>query len=215
MPTKERQADVAGRTAGRVLRTVADELREARLAAGVTQKLVATRGGMSRAELSRIERSAAPWLTIDHLCRLSAALGLDPSVRLYPVASPLRDRAHLQLLDRLRVRLHASLRWQTEVPLPLSGDRRAWDAMIQGARWRVAVEAETRLRDVQALMRRVALKRRDGAVDTVVLLVADTRSNRAALRAAGPLPDFPADPASLLAALVKGRQPAASGVIRL
>jgi hypothetical protein len=64
----------------------------------------------------------------------------------------------------------------------LPGDRRAWDAVITdrgGApAWRVGVEAETRPRDLQALERRLAIKARDGNVDAVVLLLANTRHNR-------------------------------------
>ena len=44
------------------------------------------------------------------------------------------------------------------------------------------VEAETRLDDLQALERRVRLKQRDLGVRRVILLVADTRHNRAVLR---------------------------------
>ncbi len=46
---------------------------------------------------------------------------------------------------------------------------------------RAGCEAETRLADVQALERRLALKARDGDVDVVVLIVADTAHNRAVL----------------------------------
>ena len=51
---------------------------------------------------------------------------------------------------------------------------------------RVAVEAETRVTDFQALARRIALKQRDDSVERVILLVAATRGNRGAVRAAEP-----------------------------
>lgn len=57
-------------------------------------------------------------------------------------------------------------------------DRRAWDAVIEGRGWRLGVEAETRLADVQSLQRRIALKERDGDVTAVILLVNDTAHNR-------------------------------------
>jgi hypothetical protein len=80
--------------------------------------------------------------------------------------------------------MHAQLRWKSEVPIPITGDQRAWDAVVSGSgQGRVAIEAETRLRDIQALQRRVALKRRDDpSIDSVVLLVAGTRGNRFVLR---------------------------------
>jgi len=39
-----------------------------------------------------------------------------------------------------------------------------------------------RLRNAQALQRRIGLKRRDDPVDSMVLLLADTHTNRRALR---------------------------------
>jgi hypothetical protein len=111
-----------------------------------------------------------------------AAVGLELSARAYPSGGPLRDAAHAALLDRLRLGLHRSLGWATEVPLPLVGDLRAWDALIRGRTSRCGVEAETHPTDLQALERRLALKQRDGAVDMVLLLLLDSRHNRSLLR---------------------------------
>ena len=72
-----------------------------------------------------------------------------------------------------------TLRWRTEVPLLIPGDLRAWDATIVGPGFGVGVEAETRLRDLQAAARRTNLKQRDGELDHVILLVADTRAQPA------------------------------------
>ena len=58
-------------------------------------------------------------------------------------------------------------------------------ALIRCDQERAGVEAETRPTDGQDLQRRLALKRRDGGVDEVILLLSDTRSNRLFLRAAG------------------------------
>jgi hypothetical protein len=73
----------------------------------------------------------------------------------------------------------------------------------------VAIEAETRLHDVQALLRRVASKRRDGAAGRLVLVVADTRTNREVVRAARPefVATFPADTRSIWPAVVAGFPP--------
>src|SRR4029453_8828733 len=122
--------------------------------------------------------------------------GLGLSNKAYPTGDPIRDRAQLALLERLRGRLHPSLRWRTEVPLPREGDLRAWDAEIRGpppARWRMRVEAETRITDGQALERKLGLKVRDDPGGHLILLVADTRANRRALcHARRRTPDAPA-----------------------
>ena len=70
--------------------------------------------------------------------------------------------------------------------------------------------------DLQALERRLALKRRDGDVDHVVLLVADTRRNRRALAGtpAG-LAGLPIRTRDILAPLRDGRDPGASGIVIL
>jgi hypothetical protein len=107
-----------------------------------------------------------------------AVVGLDLSVRAYPGGPPLRDDAHRQLLIRFRALLPPGTAWRTEVPLPLPGDQRAWDALMTLWGRRVGVEAEMRPTDVQALERKLTLKLRDGGVDRLVLVLADTRSNR-------------------------------------
>ncbi len=116
---------------------------------------------------------------------MAAIVGLDLSVRAFPGGQPLRDQGHRQLLSRIRVVLPQGAPWQTEVPLPQRGDKRAWDAMTRLWTLRVGIEAELRPSDLQALERKVALKRRDGGVERVFLVLADTRHNRALLRLVG------------------------------
>ena len=81
----------------------------------------------------------------------------------------------------------------------------------------IGVEAEARIRDVQAVDRRCALKRRDGAVDLVVLVVADTNANRRilALHRVALRSSFPLDTRQVLGAFRGGRAPAASGIVVL
>jgi len=64
----------------------------------------------------------------------------------------------------------------------------------------VAVEAEVRLTDIQALDRRIALKRRDGDIDVVILLIGDTKVNRAVIAAhrSALRPAFPLDARGVL-----------------
>ena len=124
-----------------------------------------------------------------------AVVGLDLAVRAYPAGPPIRDVAHLRLLARFRERIGTGWRWRPEVPIGGSGDLRAWDGVLVRDGRVAAIEAETRLRDVQALLRRVAAKRRDGAADRLVLVVADTRTNREIVHATRPefVAAFPAD----------------------
>jgi hypothetical protein len=98
------------------------------------------------------------------------------------VGDPIRDAPQSALIDRLRAMSHPSIRWRTEVPFPDPGDLRAWDATGQAPALRIAVEAESRLHDLQALGRRLGLKLRDGGFDRLILLVADTRTNRQIVR---------------------------------
>ena len=100
--------------------------------------------------------------------------------------------------------------------MPIQADPRAWDALIAGPTWRIGVEGETVLDDVQAVERRLARKRRDGAVDHVILLLADTPRNRRALDAApAAFGDLPLRTREVLAALRNGRDPGDSGIVVL
>lgn len=137
----------------------------------------------SRSKVSRVERERATRLSVADAAAMLAAVGLDLVVRAVPGGDPVRDAGHAALLQRFRTRLHATLRWATEVPLPMPGDRRAWDALVAATGWRLGVEAELRPNDLQALERRLSLKQRDGRVDHVLLLLPDTRDNRRFVRA--------------------------------
>lgn len=183
MSARCRPVDAGAETARSVVAELCREIRHARLDRGISQAGLGRAVDMSRGWISRIERGLAPDLTIRQASLLLAAVGLRLSARAYPAGPPIRDAAHVALLDRTRVRLHRSLRWATEVPLPAPGDQRAWDATIRGREWTIGVEAETRPRDVQALKRRLALKQRDGGVDGLLLVLLDSRHNRALLRA--------------------------------
>lgn len=142
---------------------------------------------------------------------------MDLALRAYPPGDALRDRTQVALLERLRANVHPSLRWRTEVPLPIDRDLRAWDAVVSGTGWRCRIEAETRLADLQAVERRVALKARDDPGGHLLLLVSDTRGNRAALllRRAALEAAFPLDQRTMLAALRDGRDPGGSGIVML
>ncbi len=66
--------------------------------------------------------------------------------------------------------------------MPVSGDRRSVDALQQEATFDAMFEAETRVDDVQALIRRIRSKQRDLGCSRVVLLLSDTRHHRELIR---------------------------------
>jgi hypothetical protein len=168
----------------------------------------------------RFERGELDRVSIREIGAWCAIVGLDLAIKAYPAGDPIRDRAQLALLERFRARLHPGLRWRTEVPLPDERDLRAWDAEVRGRdpdQWRARIEAETRISDGQALERRLSLKLRDDPTGHLILLVADTRTNRQAIRALGEGLEalLPLDTRRVLASLGAGRDPGASGIVIL
>ncbi|HEV8546851.1 MAG TPA: helix-turn-helix transcriptional regulator [Candidatus Limnocylindrales bacterium] len=199
---------------------MADDGRLARIGPGLSQAEVGRAIGSSHARIGRFERGDVAFPDRAFLGAYCAVLGLDLALRAYPAGDPIRDRAQLALLERFRRRLPASLRWRTEVPLPIERDLRAWDGEIQGrdpARWRARVEAETKVFDGQALERRLSLKVRDDPGGYLILLVADTQSNRRALAVLrdGLRDLLPLDTREILVALSEGRDPCGSGIVVL
>jgi len=201
----------------RGLIAIGEDIREARLRAGMTLRELGAATEVSVAQLSRIERGLAPHVAYETLAIIGAAVGLAISIRAFPNGSPVRDAAQLELLRRLRMALPAIVRVRFEVPLGIPGDLRAWDAVIEGIGWSRPLEAETRLRDVQALQRRIRLKCRDAGVTEVILLVADTRHNRLILRTEADAfaQQFPTRSREMLVTLRAGRPPATGGVLIL
>ena len=215
MGARERPADRGRRRCRHAIQRVIDDGRLARVGAGLTQEDVGEAIGASHARVGRFERGEIAYPDIEFMSAYCAVLGLDLAVRAYPAGDPIRDRAQLALLERLRARLHPSLRWRTEVPLPIEGDLRAWDAEIRGGDprpWRARVEAETRISDGQALERKLALTLRDDSDGHLILLVADTRTNRRTLATLreGLRSKLPLNTRAILAALSRGEEPPGS-----
>jgi transcriptional regulator with XRE-family HTH domain len=217
VPGQERAVDRGTRRAAVFVRELGLELREARLTHGLSQAEIANAAGLSQPEVSRLERGLVPRASIVDIARLLSLVGLELSARAYPSGQPLRDAAHIRLLANFRRFLHPTLAWRTEVPIPIDRDLRAWDGFITGPTFRIGVEAETRVRDLQALTRRIRLKQRDSNVDHVILLLAGTRWNRGLVRsyAADLTAQFPGTGRDVVAALSAGRDPGTSCVILL
>lgn len=212
MTAIERRVAAATERAKRTLAEIGRDLRAARRARGLSQAVVAAAAGLTQPQVSLIERGRYPGVTIDALTRLATVLGLDLSARLFPAGEPIRDAAHAALLERFRKVVGERWRWAAEVPLPIPGDRRAWDRVLQGDVG-IGVEAETKPTDLQELQRRLALKKRDGGVDRLILILPNSEWSRRLLRLNDLESTFPVPGKVALRALQEGRDPGGDAAI--
>jgi transcriptional regulator with XRE-family HTH domain len=183
----------------------------------MTQKQVADLLRISKSEVSRREHGHVRTLNVVQLSRHAAVVGLNCAVNLYPAVRRPLDRPQLELIGRLRDRIRPAWGWTYEVPIPIAGDLRAGDAVIQSPACRCLVEAITRFVDYQAQVRAAHLKQRDLGVDRLMLLVSDTAGNRAAIRAAGPIlrETFPVATRQALRLMAAGQDPGGDALIVL
>ncbi len=82
----ERRIDRARHYARRGLASLGEDLRDARLDAGLSQRAVGAVVGLSHTEVSRVERGLVPAVPYETLVLIGAALGLDIPLRAYPEA---------------------------------------------------------------------------------------------------------------------------------
>jgi transcriptional regulator with XRE-family HTH domain len=212
MSASDRLRTRGARRARAILATLSEELRSARLEAGISQAEAGRRAGLSGDKVWKIEHQRLATLSFLDGCRLAAVLGLDLSARLYPNGVRVRDAGQAPRLLRLLANVGSPLRYRTDVALPAREDApelRAWDALITGSGERSGIELESRLTDFQATTRRHSLKRRDDPVDHFLLVVADTKHNRRVMREfAQLLPDVPQQRTdAVLKRLRSGRHP--------
>ena len=217
MPNRASSHHEAARQARWAIRELGRELRVARVTAGRTQLEVARAAGTSAAQLCRIENGRVLSLTVAAAYRLAVAAGLRLHLRAYPGGRRVLDQPQLELLGRLRSRIHAVWTWQLEAPVPVFGDLRAVDALLTIPGCRIAVEAITRLADFQAQLRAASQKARDIQADRLILLLYATPTNRRALAAAGPAVTsaFPTGTRAALRALAAGQDPGTDAIILL
>ncbi len=199
-----------------ILERLRKEVRDTRIALGLSQVELAAVSGVSRWKVGRFEAGDAGAIPLADLCALLRGVGLAPYVNTAPTGVRVRDGASLRILDRFAEVVASPLRLPREVLLPAPGELRAWDAAVMAERQRAFVEVISKLGDVQALARYLAIKLRDdGRSQTLILVVGRTAHNRevlAAHREALRLA-FPLDGAAIARALRSGRLPAASGII--
>jgi|SoiMethySBSTD1v2_1073268.scaffolds.fasta_scaffold138627_4 transcriptional regulator with XRE-family HTH domain len=217
MTTRQRPAATGAARGRRILADLVGEAHNARLDRGLSLRDVGRAVGISQPAMTRFEHQLVEDIGIVRMSRILTVVGLELSARAYPGGQPLRDAGHVRLLSRFRAALHPSLGWATEVPLPATGDPRAWDGVVRGRGWRYGAEAEIHPTDAQALGRRIELKQRDGRVDGVLLVLPDTRHVRLFLAAAADvlLPAFPVPGRRALELLSAGVDPGGNSVIVL
>jgi transcriptional regulator with XRE-family HTH domain len=217
MTNRVRSVDQATHAGRRLLLDAGDELREARLCAGLRQLDVAVALGTSRARISYIESGQLRTVPILDIARHAGVVGLRLHARFYPAGPPIRDQAQVALLERFRRRLAPEWRIRLEAPLPIQGDQRAWDMLVWNGDVAIGVEAISRLRDVQAQLRAAQLKRREANVLRLVFLIAATHANRRALAGAEALmaANFHAGTRVGMTALANGHDPGGDALVLL
>lgn len=123
------------------------ELLAARAVAGLTQRQVARRAGVSQSLVSLAERGHSR-LSFDAMYRLASATGHDLSIRLFPADGVrLRDSGQLRVADQIRGASHARWRVTLEMPVGTPPDRRAADMVMENSVELVIVEIERSLLD--------------------------------------------------------------------
>ena len=217
MGSRSRRDNEGRRRASEIRTRIGTDLRHGRRTAGLSQDVVGAAAGMSRSQYGRIERAEIAGLTFEQACRAAEAVGLRLGARLFPGDDPVRDTRQLRARDRLRGYLPPGAAWRTEVVFRIPGDRRAWDATIDLLGRRAGCELENVIADVQALERKLALKLRDGEVDVLILVVADSEANREVLRRHREQLRalLPLNTREILGCLRRGRLPGASGIVVL
>ncbi len=217
MPSRSRALDESHRWWRRTELEIGDQLRTARHVLGLTEKQVAAAVGVSQSEVSRRERGRARRLAGRALARHGAAVGLKLSIKLWPIGGGVRDAAQARYVAAFVARVGRAWTVRLEAPMPIAGDLRAVDVVLLSGTVRIAVEVITRLADLQAQVRAAQLKARDIDATRLVLVVAGTNANRAALRTLRPalVNSFDLDTRRILAELVAGRDPGRDGIVLL
>ena len=217
MVTRESRRTRGGRRGAEMVAASARTLHDARVTLGLSQSAVGTELGWSQAFVSRLDRNLVPNVSLLDICMMASVFGLEPSLSFDRVGPAIRDAGHEGLIGRLLRLLSPTWKVAREVPFPNPGDPRWWDLLLRLPDFRLGVEAETRIRDMQALTRRMKERAREGGADALLLILSDSAHNRELvdeLRAAlGE--EFQANPREVIRALRAGRVPPGSAVILL
>ncbi|HUG46935.1 MAG TPA: helix-turn-helix transcriptional regulator [Candidatus Limnocylindria bacterium] len=217
MANRTRALHEARRRWRQALAEIGSELREARLALGLSQVHVGTALGVSRSQISRLEQGRLQRVPAERLAEHAAVVGLRLWFKLYPQGGALRDAAQTRYVERFLERVAHGWRVTLDAPIPLPADLRAVDVLLSGAACVIAVEVITRLRDLQAQLRSAQQKGRDMGAQRLILVVAGSHANRHALAEArgALLASFDLDTRRVMAALAAGRDPGRDAIVVL
>ena len=214
----------ADRAANAAQLAIGAELRRMREDAGLTKVAVARAAGIDPTYLGYIEAGERE-ASLAVISRVSAVLGADLSVRVYPNSGPrLRDRHQIRMIEAFLTMLPASWDRHLEVPVyrPVRGVIDVVIAHLPSGRI-VSVEAQSDLRRFEQQLRWAAEKADAlpssavwpamapaNGVATVsrVLLLRSTHETRQLARTHAAIftAAYPADPRTLLASLLDPQQ---------
>lgn len=195
------------------------ELRQTRVGAGVSQEQLASDLGISQGAYSRIETGRLGDVGVIAISQIASVLGYEVSVGLHPIGDPVRDKGQLACGRRFGALLSDRWRVTDETLLPGAGEQRAWDKLLRltdaAPRYQVGADIESRVWDIQAIVRRTRARERDGQVDHILIVLADSAHNRRIAdelrRALGA--DYATGSRRIMAALHKGERLSGSGVV--
>jgi transcriptional regulator with XRE-family HTH domain len=140
-------------------RTTGGELRRMREDAGLSKAAVAGAAGIDPTYLGYIEAGERE-ARLEVLCRVSAALGSDVSLRIYPnTGPPLRDRTQVRMVDAFLAMLPAT--WERHLEVPVYRPVRGVIDLVIAHRPTgriVTVEAQSDLRRLEQQLRWAAEK---------------------------------------------------------
>jgi transcriptional regulator with XRE-family HTH domain len=195
------------------------ELRQTRVGAGVSQEQLASDLGISQGAYSRIETGRLGDVGVIAISQIASVLGYEVSVGLHPIGDPVRDKGQLACGRRFGALLSDRWRVTDETLLPGAGEQRAWDKLLRltdaAPRYQVGADIESRVWDIQAIVRRTRARERDGQVDHILIVLADSAHNRRIAdelrRALGA--DYATGSRRIMAALRKGERLSGSGVV--
>jgi transcriptional regulator with XRE-family HTH domain len=214
--TRETRLQRGRRQGADLVRGLVGELRVARQNAGVSQRALAAEVGWTQSEINRLEQFRFMTVPLPRLCEIGSALGLELNASWHPAGDAVRDEGHQAVKRRFILLVAAPPYGVThEAPFPNLGDLRSWDLLLRLDEQRVGIEVETRVRDVQACVRRIRARQRSGGVAFIILVLADTAHNRRFVdelrEALGP--SFATSPGAITASLRAGMPVPGSGVI--
>lgn len=215
MATSETRLQRGTRRGRQLQHAAIEDLREKRVLAGLSQAELARELGCGQAEVSRLESEKAD-ITLVRVAQMCSLLGLRPRLELYPLGEPLRDAGQMKLIACFRAILAPIWHVMLEAPFPTLGDLRSWDVLLRlSSTYRIGVEAETRVRDQQELVRRIRQRELHGGVDAILIILSDSLHNRRLVgglrEALGSAYATPTGP--ILASLRTGQPLAGSGVV--